>query len=105
MEFKVEHPHFVENEITWEISGLKSTLKYKGNPVKLKWGKTKLLDDYGGGALGAVFAVANIYFVRNTFLTDKPMGTKIGLSLLSTVGGILLLFAIAIILTILIRGF
>lgn len=58
-----------------------------------------------GGALGAVFAVANIYFVRNTFLTDKPMGTKIGLSLLSTVGGILLLFAIAIILTILIRGF
>ena len=28
MEFKVEHPHFVENKITWEISGLKSTLKY-----------------------------------------------------------------------------
>ena len=153
MEFKVKHPHFVDNEITWEISGLKSTLKYKGNPVKLKWGKTKLLDDNGierevkisdnffnspmividktekikvmenyskiayffiipsflflikGGALGAVFAVANIYFVRNTFLTDKPMGTKIGLSLLSTIGGILLLFAIAIILTILIRGF
>lgn len=49
--------------------------------------------------------MANIYFVRNTFLTDKPMGTKIGLSLLSTIGGILLLFAIAIILTILIRGF
>lgn len=30
MEFKVEHPHFVENKITWEISGLKSTLKYNG---------------------------------------------------------------------------
>lgn len=33
MEFKVEHPNFVENEITWEISGLKSTLKYKGNQL------------------------------------------------------------------------
>ena len=47
MEFKVEHPHFVENKITWEISGLKSTLKYNGKPIKLKWGKTKLFDDYG----------------------------------------------------------
>lgn len=153
MEFKVEHSSFTENKIVWEISGLKSILKYNGNPVKLKWGKTRLIDDQGvereikisdnffnspmividknekvkimenyskiayffiipsflflirGGVLGAVFAVANIYFVRNTFLTDKPLGTKIGLSLLSTIGGIVVLFVIATILTILIRGF
>ncbi|MDU1911336.1 hypothetical protein [Fusobacterium sp.] len=153
MEFKVEHPNFVENKIVWEISGLKSVLKYNGNPVKLKWGKTKLIDDQGierevkitdnffnspmividknekikimenyskiayffiipsffflikGGVLGAVFAVANIYFVRNTFLTNKSLGTKIALSLLSTVGGIVALFVIAMIFTILIRGF
>ena len=153
MEFKVEHPHFVENKITWEISGLKSTLKYNGKPVKLKWGKTKLFDDYGierevkisdnffnspmividkiekikvmedyskiayffimlsfffliiGGALGAVFAVANIYFVRNNFITDRPLGIKIGLSILSTIGGIIFLLGLSIIFTILIRGF
>lgn len=153
MEFKVEHPNFVENKIVWEISGLKSVLKYNGNPVKLKWGKTKLIDDQGikrevkitdnffnspmividknekikimenyskiayffiipsffflikGGVLGAVFAVANIYFVRNTFLTNKSLGTKIALSFLSTVGGIVALFVIAMIFTILIRGF
>lgn len=153
MEFKVEHPNFIENKIVWEISGLKSVLKYNGNPIKLKWGKTKLIDDQGlerevkisdnffnspmividknekikimenyskiayffivpsflflirGGVLGAIFAVANIYFVRNTFLTDKPLKAKIGLSFLSTIGGIIFLFIIAKILVILIRGF
>ena len=74
MEFKVEHPNFVENEITWEISGLKSTLKYKGNPVKLKWGKTKLLDDYG---IEREVKISDNFFNSPMIVIDKTEKIKV----------------------------
>ena len=72
MVYNVDSEYFVENKIKLSISLFKSGITYNGTPVKLKWGKARLMDDNG---VERVVRIAD-YIVKPPMVTiDKT--TKI----------------------------